>query len=319
MAVVVSFIGKVDFKDVAKAEKELAKFGKQSDVASKSFAQGFKDIAAKAAVAGAAIAGIGVVINKAIQSASALSEAQSKVTQVFGDQAESIFDWGKTSAQAFGQSETQALSAVGTYGNLLQAFGITAEKASEMSKAMVELAADLASFNDTSIEDALQALQSGLSGETEPLKRYGVALNDARLKTEALALGIYEGTGALSVAAKAQASYALILKDTTLAQGDFERTSDGLANQQRILQAQFENLITQLGGFLLPIALKVVQALNGMVGVAQRLTTAMGENKEAVIVATVAVTAFTLAMSRNAIVTAATTVAFTAQRIAMGL
>ena len=315
----VSISGDYNDKDVKRAMKDLGSLQKEGSKTGKSFVDSFKDIGAKVAVAGAAIAGIGVVVNKAIQSASALSEAQSKVTQVFGDQADSIFNWGKTSAQAFGQSETQALSAVGTYGNLLQAFGITAEKASDMSKAMVELAADLASFNDTSIEDALQALQSGLSGETEPLKRYGVALNDARLKTEALALGIYEGTGALSVAAKAQASYALILKDTTLAQGDFGRTSDGLANQQRILQAQFDNLITQLGGFLLPIAVKVVQALNGMVEMAQRVTTAISENKAAVILVTVAVGAFTAALVVQRAALTASSVAFAVNVVASKL
>jgi hypothetical protein len=123
-----------------------------------------------------------------------------------------------------------------------------------MSKTLVQLAADLASFNNTSVQDAIEALRSGISGETEPLKRYGVAINDVRLKEEALRLGLIQtAKGTLPVAVKAQAAYALILKDTALAQGDFARTSTGYANQQRILAAEMENLNAELGEHLLPL------------------------------------------------------------------
>lgn len=196
----------------------------------------------------------------AVDMASGLSESMSKVEVVFGDSAESIKRWAEDSAQSFGQSKQQALEAAGTYGNLFQAFGIQAKPAQEMSQALVELAADLASFNNTSIEEALQALQSGVSGETEPLKRYGVAINDVRLKEEALALGLISTTkDALSPAAKAQASYSLILKDTALAQGDFDRTSDGLANKQRIVAAEFANARAEIGQKLLPVMLELTQ------------------------------------------------------------
>jgi ABC-type transporter Mla subunit MlaD len=213
-------------------------------------------------VVGSALLELPGLFNSAVQASSNLAESQSKVNVVFGEASKEITDWANNSAKAFGQSKQQALEAAGTYGNLFQAFGIGRKEAADMSTNLVELAADLASFNNTSVDDALLALRSGLSGEAEPLKRFGVAINDVRLKDEALRLGLIKTKNeALTPGAKAQASYALIMKDTTLAQGDFARTSDGLANKQRIQAAQWENLKTQLGDKLLPIQLAVTSAI----------------------------------------------------------
>ena len=223
--------------------------------------------AARLAVAAFTASVIGIKLiqffGDSIDASSNLAEAQSKVNVVFGESAVEINEWAASSSTAFGQSKRSALEAAGTYGNLLQAFGVARPAAAEMSRTLVELAADLASFNNSSVEEALDALRSGLSGETEPLKRFGVAINDARLKEEALRLGLIKtATGTLPVAAKAQAAYALILKDTALAQGDFARTSDGLANQQRIWEAQLEDVSAELGDKLLPLVLQLTQFAN---------------------------------------------------------
>jgi hypothetical protein len=90
---------------------------------------------------------------------------------------------------------------------------------------MTELAADLASFNNTSIEDAIESIGSALRGEAEPIRKYGVLLNDATLQAKAFAMGISDGTSTLSPANKALAAYGLILEQTKTAQGDFDRTS----------------------------------------------------------------------------------------------
>lgn len=195
--------------------------------------------------------------------ASNMEESMSKVQVVFGESSNAVVKWSETSAQAMGLSKQAALEAAGTYGNLFQAFGIGQGPAEDMSTTLVQLSSDLASFNNTSTDEAIQALRSGLSGETEPLKRFGIAINDTRLKEEALAQGLIKSTkDALSPAAKAQAAYALIMKDTALAQGDFQRTSGGAANQQRILAAEFENAKATIGEGLLPVATK----LFGIVG-----------------------------------------------------
>lgn len=183
----------------------------------------------------------------AVQDASALTEAQNKVAQVFDESIPAVREFGENAAESIGMSERAALAATGTYGNLFRAFGIGEQAAATMSMELVELAADLASFNDTSIDDALTALRSGLSGETEPLKRFGVALNDARLKQEALSLGIYDGVGMLNANQKAQAAYVLIMKDTALAQGDFARNSDELANALRSTEGAWEDFKAAFG------------------------------------------------------------------------
>jgi hypothetical protein len=209
-----------------------------------------------------AVSGLTQAFFESINAASNLNEAVSKSDAVFDESSGEIQDWAGTASEAFGQSKRQALEAAGTFGNLIQAFGIGADSAADMSKTLVELASDLASFNNTSVDEAIIALRAGLSGETEPLKRYGIALNDVRLKEEALRMGLITTTkGVLPVAIKTQAAYSLILKDSALAQGDFARTADGLANTQKTLTAQMEDLSAEVGAELLPIMLELATVL----------------------------------------------------------
>ena len=202
-------------------------------------------------------------IGSTITAASNLNEEVNKSTVVFGKSARSVLDWSKNSATAFGQSRQEALASAGTFGNLFRTIGLTDDASAGMSMRLVELAGDLASFNNASPADVLEAMRSGLVGETEPMRRFGVDLSDAALKAESLALGIYSGTGNLTQAQKAQAAYSLMLKQTTLAQGDFARTSDGMANQQRILSAEWANAKGTLGQALLPVMTDLVHLLTG--------------------------------------------------------
>lgn len=207
-------------------------------------------------VAGIAALGFGFVkvAQKAIPAASDLEESLNKVDVVFGDMAESIKDFASDAATGLGQSQAQALEAAGTFGNLLTSIGIIPEKAAEMSTGFVTLASDLASFNNASPEETLLALRSALTGEFEPMKRFGVALSQAAVAEQAMKMGLIETTAELTPAIKSMAGYALIMEQTTNAQGDFARTSEGLANSQRIVEAQMEDLMATIGSFLLPIA-----------------------------------------------------------------
>lgn len=221
-------------------------------------------VAKKAAIiAGGAFAADKAVefFRSTIDSASDLNETISKNQVVFGEAAQQVLDFGETSAYALGQAKGTALEFTGVFGNLLRAVGLGPQQAAEMSTSLVQLGADLASFNNTSVEEALDALRSGLVGETEPLKRFGVNLNEATLKAKAMALGISDGTGVLDANAKAQAAYQLILEQTSLAQGDFARTSGGLANQQRILSATITDAKAKLGQVFLPAITSVVSFL----------------------------------------------------------
>jgi hypothetical protein len=257
MALGVNIVSDFDAKGINKAISDFKKLKTNADKAAfglktstSAVNNGVKNFA-KFAGAGALVAG--VIGKNLVNAGSDLEESISKVRVVFGESAKVVEDFAKKAASSMGISNQQALEAAGTYGNLLQAFGTTREKATEMSTTMVQLAGDLASFNNVPIGEALNAIRSGLSGEAEPLKRFGVAINDVRLKEEALRLGLYAGKGQLSVLAKSQAAYSLILKDTALAQGDYGRTSDGVANRQRTLTATFEDIKAKLGTGLLPI------------------------------------------------------------------
>lgn len=212
---------------------------------------------------GPALAAIGVGLSigavtsffsGAISAASDLNETVNKTQVVFGDSAGAVEAMGKTSAESLGMSQNAALGAAATYGNLFRAIGLTEDKSAAMSTRLVQLAADLASFNNADPSEVLDALRSGLVGETEPLRKFGINITDARLRTEALNLGLKVGPGVLDANTKAQAAYSLMLKDTTLAQGDFERTSSGLANTQRINAAKWENAMAEIGQALLPVA-----------------------------------------------------------------
>jgi len=250
MAVIFPIVSTFDPKGVNQAQKSIGGISKQANLL-------------KAAFAGVGVATLARGLQSAVMAASNLSESIAKSNTVFGKNAKQIQDWSATTAKSLGVSQQAALEAAGTYGNLFRAFGINEQESAKMSQSLVTLAADLASFNNVPIEDALLALRSGLSGETEPLKRFGIALNEARLKEQALAMGLIKTTtGTLPQAIKTQAAYALILKDSALAQGDVARTSDGLANQLKFLKAGLEDAKAGFGEALLPAALSVVTAFN---------------------------------------------------------
>jgi hypothetical protein len=204
--------------------------------------------------AAAAIGTITRVIMPAIKAASDFEEATQKVNVVFGRASKSVKDFADTAARNLGQSKQSVLEAAGAFGVFGKAAGLAGEDLSLFTTDFVTLATDLASFNNTTPEEAVQAIGAALRGESEPLRRFGVLLNDATLRAEAMTLGIYDGSGALTAQQKILAAQSAIYKQTGDAQGDFARTADGLANKQRTLSALFKNFQIQLGQQLLPAA-----------------------------------------------------------------
>jgi hypothetical protein len=227
--------------------------------ATSGFGRTVKKAAAIAVTAGLTM-GVGVAAGavKAIKASSNLGEQISKTGVVFGKSGKDVQRWSEDLASSFGLSQREALEAAGTYGNMLVPMGLARNEAAGMSQRMVELAADMASFNNASPVETLDALRAGLAGETEPLRRFGVFLNAARVEEEAMRLGLAKSKKDMTAAAKAQATYSLILKDSSDTQGDFSRTSNSLANRQRILRAAFENTAAKLGTAFLPAATAVL-------------------------------------------------------------
>jgi phage-related protein len=216
-----------------------------------------------APIAGAfAAMGIGSIIKDSIGNASDFSESGTAITAVFGDADKTIQDFAANAATSLGQSTNMTLDAARVFGTFGKAAGLGGEDLAGFSTDFIGLAGDLASFNNTTPEQAIEALGAGLRGESEPLRQYGVLLDDAALKARATELGIYSGTGALTQQQKVLAAQAEIMAQTSTQQGDFAKTSGGLANQQRILSAGLENLSTSFGALLLPAMLGVVGFLN---------------------------------------------------------
>ena len=224
-----------------------------------------KRMAAAFAVAAAAAGAMAVKIGlESVKAASDLNEEVSKAEVIFGDVADEIKAFSKTADRALGLTQKEALSAASTFATFGKASGLAGKDLSAFSKGATTLASDLASFYNTNADEAITAIGAALRGESEPIRKFGVLLNDATLKAKAMEMGLYDGSGALDVQAKSLAAYEVILDQTTDAQGDFSRTSDGLAGQQKILTAQLENLKTTMGTNLLPVAKEVITQLNFM-------------------------------------------------------
>ncbi len=214
----------------------------------------------------AALAGGAAVIGflkDGITGASALAESGNKVSVVFGDAADSIFKFSAKASGSIGQTELEARNAAATFGVFGKSAGLTGNDLSGFSTKLVNLTSDLASFYDTSPADAITAVGAALRGESEPIRNYGVLLDDATLRQQALKDGLVSTTKeALTPQQRVMAAYKVILKQTADAQGDFNRTSGGLANQTRTLSAQFAELETSVGQLLLPALTTTVKFAN---------------------------------------------------------
>ena len=244
-------------------ESELSQVGGNDKISS--LVSGFGKFTSALAGAYAAIQGFRAsfaFVGEAIKSASDLGETTSKVGQIFGSTGSQIESWAKATSTSFGQSQQQAMDAAATFAIFGKGAGLAGNELVGFSQNLVKLSADFASFYNASPEEAINAIGAALRGESEPIRRFGVLLDDATLKAEAMRMGLYDGTGTLDLQAKSLAAYNVILKQTTDAQGDFARTSDGLANQTRILEAEVANLKAEIGTGLLPSVTTLVTYLN---------------------------------------------------------
>lgn len=233
------------------------------DSATSRFGTGLKTVAKGAAVAGAALIGVGIASAGA---ASDLNESINKSKVVFGDSAKAIQAWSETAATSMGLSQQAALEATGTFGNLFSAMKIGTGPSAQMSKSLTQLAGDLGSFNNVDPTQVLEDLRSGLVGESEPLRKYGVQLSAARIEQEATRQGLQKVNGEFTAGAKATAAYSLIMQDTKKAQGDFARTSDGVANGMRTVKASFQDALAQVGTALLPTISKILPVITKVIG-----------------------------------------------------
>ena len=277
MAINIPIITSFNGKGAQAAIKEFQNLTTASDKA----AFAINKMAVPAAVAFGAIVTGGF---KAAQAASDFNETVSKSGVIFGTASTAIKKFADTAASSLGLSKQAALDAAATMGIFGKSAGLAGDDLSNFSIEMVKLSGDLASFHNANPADVALALGAALRGEAEPIRKFGVLLNDAAVKAQAMKMGLYDGTGALSAQAKVLATQKLILEQTSDAQGDFARTSEGAANQQRILKASVDNAKVAIGQAFLPV-------LEASLPVLVQFSTLLGNNTDAFVAFTTAVAA----------------------------
>lgn len=208
-------------------------------------------------------------IGSSITAASDLSETISKTEQVFGDASKGVLDWSTNSATALGQSRQEALDAASTFAIFGKASGLSGQELNTFSTDLVGLSADFASFANVKPEEAVSAIGAALRGETEPMRKFGLVIDQASIQAKAFEMGLIataktpvDSTKKALVVGEMVKAFADGQKIT----GDFARTSDGLANQQRILSAQLTGVSVAVGNVLLPAVVTIMGAVLNAAG-----------------------------------------------------
>lgn len=211
---------------------------------------------------------IGHFIAQAVTESNKYQEDLNLFTVALGQYADEAKEYAEYVSDIMGIDPAQWLRNQGIFNTLLTGFGDTAERAQLMSQNLTQLGYDLSSYANIPIEEAMLKLQSGISGELEPLRRLGYDLSQARLEQTALNLGIKESVANMTQAEKAELRYYAIMTQVTTAQGDMARTLEAPANQLRILQAQLTQAARAIGNIfipalnaILPYAIAVVQVI----------------------------------------------------------
>ena len=195
-----------------------------------------------------------------------LAEVQNVVDVVFPHMNKQIDGFAKNAAAQFGLSETMTKKFTGTFGAMSKAFGFGEKQAYDMSTTLTGLAGDVASFYNISQDEAYTKLKSVFTGETESLKDLGVVMTQTALDGYALANGFGKTTAKMSEMEKVALRYQFVQDQLTSAAGDFSRTSDGWANQVRILKLQFDSLKATIGQGLINVLSPVIKVINMIIG-----------------------------------------------------
>lgn len=197
------------------------------------------------------------VMSDIVGAASNMNETVSKSNTVFKENAAEVEAWASQGAADFGLSKQAALDAASGFGNMFDQLGIGRDAAADMSMGIVELATDFASFHNADISQVLDAQSAAFRGEYDSLQRFLPLINAATVEQEALAMTGKKSTKELTAQEKALAVNSLMFKGAGEAMGDFDRTTDSLANRQRKLGAEFDNIKVNLGQKLLPVFVAV--------------------------------------------------------------
>lgn len=210
----------------------------------------------------------------AIKLASDFEESLNKVNVAFKDSSKDVQAFAKTTLKSFGIAEGTALDMAALFGDMSTSMGLSTGQAAKLSTSMVGLAGDLASFKNMNIEEVTTALNGVFTGETESLKRLGIVMTEVNLKQFAMEQGIKKNLDQMTQSEKVLLRYQYVMKNTANAQGDFERTGGGAANQMRMFNESLKELGVQFGAVILPAVTQIITKFNSILGYLRDLSPA---------------------------------------------
>ncbi|MCK9326998.1 MAG: phage tail tape measure protein, partial [Bacteroidales bacterium] len=261
-------------REVAKAEQDLSKFEKQlkdTGITADQVAKKLGDAGKKMTSMGknlsmkvtAPIVAVGAA---SFKMAADLQDAMGATDQIFAQASDSVKKWADGLDSYYGIAESEALEYANMMGSMLKNIGgLTEEEASKQAATLIELAGDLTAMYGGTTADAVRALTGALKGNNTMLDNYGMAANDAMIKTKALEMGLYDGTGQMDLATKQAATLALIMEQTADAQGQAAREAEGASGGMRAFATEIKNLSTDIGEVLLPVITPLLANLNDIV------------------------------------------------------
>mgnify|MGYP000923686683 FL=1 len=264
-----SFTAKIT-ADIANFEKGVEQATRSIDGLQKNVEQrlsgigkSFENIGKKASVLSAVLVAAG---GKAYMMAADFEDALGATGQIFKENADIVRNWSDNLGTEYGIAKKEALEYSNLMGSMLINIGrLTEQEAAKQSAKLIELAGDLTAMYGGRTQDAVRALTGALKGNNTMLDNYGMAVNDALIKTRAFELGLSDGTGELSLQAKQAATLSLIFEQTGAAQGQAAREADGASGSMRALRTEITNLSTELGQVLIPVITPVISGLRDIV------------------------------------------------------
>lgn len=215
-----------------------------------------------------------------LDAASNLEQMEMKFNTVFGEMEKAADQWASSFADSIGRSRTTMKTYMADNQNLLVGMGMARDQATEMTEQMVKAAIDLASFNNISDDDAVNAMSKALMGETESAKRLGAVLNENTIATAMETLGLRGKFDALDEATKMQVRYQAIMNQSQDSIGDAANSIDTYEGKLRAFNAKLNDVREIAGKFLLPYATKGLELLNKIVGKVQDFTEGLGDANE---------------------------------------
>jgi hypothetical protein len=272
MAITVPIITQFDQKGIKLAERRFKQFGRDASKVGDS-------IRSAMLPAAAAVGALAVGAFSAVKSASDLTESINAVKVTFSEASGEILKLSDAAAKSVGLSKKDFNSLAVQFSSFARKISTRSLSTAKVIEKLTTRAADFASVMNIDVPDAAAKFQSALSGEAEPLKKFGINISDAAVKAYALANNIGAVRGKLTDSEKVVARYGLLMEETAKYADDFANTSDSLSNQQKILKAEFENVKSELGMKLLPVMVKVADWINKkLIPYVKELAEEFGEN-----------------------------------------